>query len=329
MRDTKKMQDNQLVANIPVGVYQFRTTPDEKMSFDYVNQMFCDLLKLPAEVLYEDASAAFNVIHPDDYPKFVELNNISMRTRVPFSWEGRFIIAGEVKWMRIASTPEMVEDGDVLWSGFQIDITERKRVESALREANTLLANRLAEIEKLQAQLQEHAIRDYLTGLYNRRYLDETIERELALTDRDTRMLSVVMMDIDQFKGVNDVYGHQMGDKVLIELAWMLQKNSRSSDIACRYGGDEFVVVMLNAAVDHAYKRAEEWREIFAKKIFQINNQSFSTTLSLGIATYPIHSTSPMGIFLAADEALYHSKKYNNMATISRRLSTGQLRSLD
>jgi diguanylate cyclase (GGDEF)-like protein len=286
------------------------------------------MLEINADVLYHDADAAFNLIHPEDAGTFIQLNQEVMRTHQPFIWEGRVIIAGEIKWFRIASIPVMQDGGDIVWNGVQIDITERKEVESALRDANTLLANRLAEIEKLQAQLREHAVRDYLTDLYNRRYLDETIERELARSNREARKLSVVMMDIDQFKGVNDIYGHQAGDEVLMSLGTLLKEKSRSSDIACRYGGDEFVVVMLNASVDDAYKRAEEWLKAFSKKRFTINDQKFSTTLSMGIAAYPLHGSSPLGIFQAADEALYHSKKYRNTVTISRRTATGRLRSI-
>jgi len=216
----------------------------------------------------------------------------------------------------------------LVWSGIQTDVTERKRVEQALREANAQLEKRVGEIEALQAKLREQAMRDYLTGLFNRRYLDETMEREIARATRDARRLSVVMMDIDHFKGINDTYGHQAGDMVLIELAKLLQKLSRASDIACRYGGDEFVVVMPNASADQAFKRAEEWREAFAQMKFRTEEKKFKTTLSMGIATYSLHASSAQGVFQAADQALYQSKLHNNKVTISRRIATSTLRSI-
>ena len=329
MNEEQKPQYDQMVAQIPVGVYRFRTSPDGKMTFEYVNRQFCQMLATTSEALYGDAQIAFDLVHPEDREDFVHQNEEVMKTHQPFSWEGRVIIDGEIKWFRISSIPEVLECGDIIWNGVQIDITERKEVEKALRDANTLLENRLAEIEKLQSQLREHATRDYLTDLYNRRYLDETIERELARANREARKLSVVMMDIDQFKGVNDIFGHQAGDEVLMALGTLLKEKSRSSDIACRYGGDEFVVVMLNASVDDAYRRAQEWLNAFAKKRFVVGAKTFATTLSMGIAAYPLHGSSPLGIFQAADEALYHSKKYRNTVTISRRTATGMLRSID
>jgi diguanylate cyclase (GGDEF)-like protein len=286
------------------------------------------MLGVSAYEIYKDSSIAFNKIHPDEIDAFLQLNYEVIRTKQPFEWEGRVVVGGEVRWFRIESRPEELSDGNLIWSGIQTDITERIKVEKALREANTLLENRVAEIEALQAQLQDQAIRDYLTGLFNRRYLDETMEREVARATRESRRISVVLMDIDHFKGINDTYGHQAGDMVLIDLAQMLKKYSRASDIACRYGGDEFVVVMPNASSEHAFKRADEWREAFAHKKFVTERKKFKTTLSIGIATYSLHASSSKGVFQAADQALYQSKLHNNKVTISRRIATNTLRSI-
>ena len=321
-------QFDQLIKSIPIGVYRFRTTKHGKMIFEYVNHQFCEMLKLSAEEIYLDAQRAFDKIHPDEIDAFMQHYEAVVQSKQPYEWEGKFVIDGEVRWLRIESRPTELANGDLIWSGIQTDITERKRVEDALRNANTLLENRVAEIEALQAKLSEQAMRDYLTGLFNRRYLDETMEREIARATREARRLSVVMMDIDHFKGINDTFGHQAGDMVLIELGQLLKKYSRTSDIACRYGGDEFVVVMPNATSEHAFKRAEEWREAFAKKKFIADNRKFKTTLSMGIATYSLHASSSIGVFQAADQALYQSKLHNNQVTVSRRIATSTLRSI-
>jgi diguanylate cyclase (GGDEF)-like protein/PAS domain S-box-containing protein len=324
----KAKQYEQIAKYIPIGIYRARTTAQEQLVFEYVNQQFCEMLNLSSEDLYRDASNAFSTIHPDDLGVLVNLNREVMKTRQPFFWEGRAVIDGKIKWLRIESKPEPLDNGEIIWHGIQTDITERKQAESAFRDANTLLENRLAEIEQLQGQLREQAIRDYLTGLYNRRYLDETIEREIARSKREANKLSVVMMDIDHFKGINDTYGHQAGDMVLIELGALLNKYSRSSDIACRHGGDEFVVVMPNASPDAARKRANEWRRAFEGKRFSFEGKRFATTLSIGIASFPLHASSPKGVFQAADQALYQSKMHNNMVTVSRRIATNTLRSI-
>jgi diguanylate cyclase (GGDEF)-like protein len=286
------------------------------------------MLNLSSDEIYRDSDNAFNTIHPDDLDSLVNLNNEVMQTRQPFLWEGRALVGGKTKWLRIESRPEPLDNGSIIWHGVQTDITESKQTERAFRDANTLLENRLAEIEQLQDQLREQTIRDYLTGLFNRRYLDETMEREIARSKRESILLSVVMMDIDHFKGINDTYGHQAGDMVLIELGSLLNRYSRTSDIACRHGGDEFMVVMPNASPDDALKRANEWRRAFARKRFSFNEQRFATTLSMGIASYPLHASSPKGVFQAADQALYQSKMYNNKVTISRRIATQALRSI-
>ncbi len=323
-----KAHYDQLVKHIPVGVYRFRTTLQEQMTFEYVNHQFCELLGVSARDVYRDSKFAFSTIHPVEFEKFMALNREVIQTQQPFMWEGRVIVSGEIKWLRIASSPEPLENGATVWSGAVMDITDRKNAEKALQEINAVLEKRLAEIEKLQKLLHDQAVRDYLTGLFNRRYLDETIEREVARAQREKGQLSVVMMDIDHFKGINDTYGHQAGDMVLIELGHLISKFSRTSDIACRYGGDEFVVVMPNASPDQALKRADQWRVAFSKERFTYNERRFATTLSMGIAAFPEHASSSNGVFQAADQALYKSKMNNNLVTISRRVSTSRLSSI-
>jgi diguanylate cyclase (GGDEF)-like protein len=177
-------------------------------------------------------------------------------------------------------------------------------------------------------QLREQAVRDYLTDLFNRRYLEETLVREIALAKRESNSLSIVIIDIDDFKAVNDSFGHPAGDFVLKELGRLLKRGSRSSDIACRHGGDEFVVVMPKASADNAFKRADEWRKVFTQKKFTFDGQVYRITLSIGVATYPLHASSSRGLFQAADQALYHSKMHHDKVTVSSRNATGFLKSL-
>ncbi|KAB2949047.1 MAG: diguanylate cyclase, partial [Thermoanaerobaculia bacterium] len=145
------------------------------------------------------------------------------------------------------------------------EITARRRAERALAEANERLREKLEEIEKLQATLREQALRDALTGLYNRRYLEDALERELARARRERAPLSVALIDLDRFKETNDTLGHQAADEVLRRFGALLAALTRQSDVACRYGGDEFVVLMPGAPLDHALARAEQWRSAFAE----------------------------------------------------------------
>ncbi|MEA3267004.1 MAG: histidine kinase N-terminal 7TM domain-containing protein, partial [Candidatus Fermentibacteria bacterium] len=141
------------------------------------------------------------------------------------------------------------------------DITQRKTVEMEIKKANDQLKHQLSEIKTLQAELHRQAIRDPLTKLYNRRYLEESLEREMSRAFRENAPLSILMLDIDHFKKFNDTYGHRAGDAILRELGKLLLWNTRNGgDIACRYGGEEFVIVLSNTSLQAAQQRAEQFR---------------------------------------------------------------------
>jgi diguanylate cyclase (GGDEF)-like protein len=163
---------------------------------------------------------------------------------------------------------------------------------------------------KLREVLQMQSVRDPLTGLYNRRYMQETLEREIARCQRNNTMLGVIMLDIDFFKKFNDSYGHDVGDTVLHELGGFLMQEIRSEDIACRYGGEEFILIMPGIDLDIVSTRAEEIRN--GVKNIQIMNKGEEVSglsLSLGIAIYPLHGKSPDSLITAADGALYTAKR--------------------
>jgi diguanylate cyclase (GGDEF)-like protein len=189
-----------------------------------------------------------------------------------------------------------------------VDRTEQKRTERELQEANRQLQAQLAATEALQVVMREQAIRDSLTGLYNRRYLEETLEREVARAVRAKQPISIVMVDIDHFKQLNDVYGHQAGDRVLRALGDVLQAHSRRDDIACRFGGEEFVVMLAGTPLDVAVKRAEEWRYVFQETEVPYSPRSLHATLSAGIAAFPVHGKSGVALLQRADQALYQAK---------------------
>lgn len=189
------------------------------------------------------------------------------------------------------------------------DVTERNRSEHALLQANLSLQDQLAEIRLLQEQLREQATHDALTHLYNRRYLDETLERELARALREGYPITVAMLDIDHFKQLNDTYGHQAGDEVLKSLAEILLRNSRTSDIACRYGGEEFILVLPNMPLDAAARRAEQWRREFADNITLFGQFELQSTVSVGLAAFPGNGKNRDTLLEAADQALYAAKR--------------------
>lgn len=196
-----------------------------------------------------------------------------------------------------------------LFGKMQQSLNERRKAQQSLSRANKRLETKISEIEQLQAQLREQAIRDPLTGLYNRRYLNETIQRELARAKRAALPIAILMFDIDHFKQVNDTYGHEAGDLLLKSLAGILLRESRRSDIACRFGGEEFCVIMPGAPLPIARQRAESWRKSFSEFSLAYKHHTLRATLSIGIAIYPDHDNTGENILQIADSALYTAKQ--------------------
>ncbi len=188
------------------------------------------------------------------------------------------------------------------------DISALKQAERDLLSANTRLHAQLAQIEALQLELQSQAIHDALTGLYNRRYLAETLPREIARAAREAQPLCVIFLDLDHFKAVNDTYGHAAGDQVLQAVGHFLEQSARASDIVCRYGGEEIVIVCSGMALTAAEQRAEAWRASLGRLAIVVDGQAIHVTISAGIAGFPTHGALTDSLLLAADGALYAAK---------------------
>ncbi|MBX3486300.1 MAG: diguanylate cyclase [Candidatus Paracaedibacteraceae bacterium] len=162
---------------------------------------------------------------------------------------------------------------------------------------------------RLRERLQHQSIVDALTNLYNRRYFDESIKIELSRAERKKQNLSLLIVDIDHFKNFNDTYGHDVGDIVLQEVSHVLTRNIRSSDIACRMGGEEFAIILPETSTSIAHERAEMLRKKIEKLIIKNTGKSIDPiTASIGIATYPEHANTTKNLIEAADVALYAAK---------------------
>ena len=166
----------------------------------------------------------------------------------------------------------------------------------------------LANIQ-LRERLQHQSVRDPLTGLYNRRYLEESIQRELGRAKREKSTLSVIMLDLDHIKRRNDDYGHSAGDKVLVIVSELLRNALRGEDLVCRFGGEEFTLIMPGATLEIAAQRAEQLRCSIEQLTIDIGEETTLTvTSSLGIAAYPDHGDDAQLLLNVADDALYKAK---------------------
>ena len=162
---------------------------------------------------------------------------------------------------------------------------------------------------RLRETLKIQSIHDHLTGLYNRRYMIDTLEFEARRAKRHDTTLGIIMVDVDHFKQFNDRFGHEVGDIVLRELGSFLRNNIRQEDIACRYGGEEFILILPSTSLENARDRAEALREKIEKRL-AINHMKkiHNITVSLGVAAFPLHGQTIEETLNAADAALYQAK---------------------
>jgi diguanylate cyclase (GGDEF)-like protein/PAS domain S-box-containing protein len=260
-------------------------------------------------------------VFPDLPEHFRAMHRRGLAGEVVGSREERYERAdGRVHWIRWDIRPWF--DGPALGGIilFTEDISERKYSEDRVLQLNAELEQRvhertaeleqtvadlqraLADAEGLRRDLREQAIRDPLTGLFNRRFLEETLNREVSRAARAKSMLGVVMLDLDRFKLLNDTLGHVAGDTVLRTVGQMLRENVRSADVACRYGGDEFMVVMPDTTLENAARKAGWLLEMLQQK-------SSPVGCSMGVVAFPKHGNAGTELLKAADAALYRAKQ--------------------
>jgi diguanylate cyclase (GGDEF)-like protein/PAS domain S-box-containing protein len=177
------------------------------------------------------------------------------------------------------------------------DITSRKLIQDALI--------------KSEALLREQSVRDHLTGLFNRRYMEETLERELLRAVRKDLSLGIIMLDIDNFKSINDTCGHAAGDDILRSLGHLLLDQVRGEDIPCRYGGDEFIIVLPDVSRQITRERAELICDQAKHSQLKLEGEPLELediSLSLGVALFPENGSSSTELLKSVDSALYHAK---------------------
>lgn len=176
---------------------------------------------------------------------------------------------------------------------------------------------------RLRESLREQSIRDSLTGLFNRRFLDEFLVREVARAERKTRQLSMIALDIDHFKRINDSFGHSAGDTVLQKVGTILRAHVRSTDVASRIGGEEFLLVLAESPLPLAAKRAEDIRNAIYEMSLKYENRDLGrVTASFGVAAFPEHGRTAEALIRAADKALYEAKHAGRNQVVSARLPT-------
>jgi diguanylate cyclase (GGDEF)-like protein len=177
-------------------------------------------------------------------------------------------------------------------------------IKNYLEAAKPVIESRI-----LMDKLRETSLKDGMTGLYNRRFLEEFIDQFMSQAKRSSEMYSVLMLDVDYFKKVNDTYGHDVGDRVIVEIGKVLQDSIREADLAIRYGGEEFVVLLYNASDEGTFNVAQKIHSAFANIIFDVGNgETMQKTMSIGISKFPTDADTIWKCIKFADTALYVAK---------------------
>lgn len=272
----------------------------------YINRHWYELTGTAVEGSL--GSGWMKAVHPDDREVCQKKWKECLRTGEPFEIEYRLHDAEKgFRWYLDRAVPLRDTSGAIMkWFGTCTDVDDQMHTQELLQEQ---IKQHTAALLEANERLQQESVHDPLTGLYNRRYLEDSLQRETRLAGRAEHSLSVIMLDLDHFKNFNDSYGHEAGDLVLRETAALLVKNVRTEDVVCRYGGEEFVIILPMANVKIAHARAERIRgKVAALNLLYQGNQVGKITVSAGVAGFPEHGLVGAQLLHAADAALYRAK---------------------
>ncbi|KPB77854.1 diguanylate cyclase [Pseudomonas cannabina] len=275
-----------LGSQVPGGIYQYHLATDGSARFRYASAGMCELFEVGEAQLLGDADAVMRRIEPADLARVRTSILASARHLTAWSEEYRVELPRKgLRWLSAASTPERLADGSVLWHGFVSDITDLKRVEQELRALS---------------------VTDVLTGAYNRRFFQDRMQAELKRIDRHGGDLSIIMLDVDHFKRINDRFGHAAGDQVLRSISEKISQRLRSDDVFCRLGGEEFMVVCPGTRSAQAYQLALSLREALRNQV--IEGVDHVVTASFGIASRRAGEGID-AMLLRADSGVYAAKQ--------------------
>jgi diguanylate cyclase (GGDEF)-like protein/PAS domain S-box-containing protein len=293
---------NTILDNVAAYIY----IRDDKHCFTYTNKMTQKLFQRPAAEI--EGKTPVDLLGDINGKEFERLDIDLYRTKKVVEGIEKFIVGEEVFYYWTVKAPLFDDDGNINGLiGMSADITQQKKLEQQLEKSNFLLTSKIDEITLLQSTLWEQATQDSLTQLFNRRYFNEIANKEIIKTDRNKKPLAMLLLDADYFKKVNDDFGHEVGDKVLIKFSQLMTDQCRRTDIICRFGGEEFVILMPEANQEIATERAESIRLSYQQEITQLLHRP--ATVSIGIAMWDKNLVDLEGLTKAADQAMYQAKE--------------------
>ncbi|TEW48975.1 sensor domain-containing diguanylate cyclase [Psychromonas algicola] len=260
---------------------------DKNGHYTFANDAACKAFSVEREAIIGRSDSDLFVVLPDQHNVKKEIK--ALQGKLVSRVEKKQMKDGEIKHYQSVRSPMYSKNGEVVGLiGIEIDISDT--------------------IDKCNS-LQELALRDAVTGLYNRRFLEAQLTAEVSLHHRKKQPLSLIMLDIDDFKTINDQYGHEIGDDALVIVSQLIQQALRSEDICCRFGGDEFSILLPFTEQPRAFLLAERIRELVSQHLFTANNGGrFTVSISLGVGCLSENMQSE-DLKRSADQALLMAKK--------------------
>lgn len=293
---------NTILDNVAAYIY----IRDINHCFNYANKMTQSLFQLSMEEI--EGKTPTDILDKINGEEFQRLDLDLLRTKKTVEGVETFIDGDDTYYFWTVKAPLYDEEGNINGIiGMSTDITEKIKLEKSLEKTNKELKNKINEITKLQESLWEQATQDPLTQIFNRRYFNEISKKEIQKSKRSNKPLALLLLDADYFKKINDNFGHDIGDQVLIKLAKIMIGECRRTDVICRFGGEEFVILMPEANAEIALERAEEIRLRYQKEITEFLKTK--TTLSIGVAMWNKDFKNIEGFTKAADQAMYQAKE--------------------
>lgn len=272
----------------------------------YVNDKFCEISGYTRDELI---GKPHNVIRHPDMPREA-FKDLWDTIKAKKSWNGVVTNMKKDGSQYIVDTtviPILDVDGDVVeYIAIRHDITELEETKQQLRNINKAMKHKVDELYSMTNTLEQKAYKDNLTGINNRENFEEIFSLEISTTKLNKSVLSLMIFDVDNFKLVNDTYGHQAGDILLKDLVTLIESNIKNGDVFARWGGEEFVILTPATEINGAYNLAENLRKLVQSYVF--NYVDNNLTVSFGIAQLSKDDTKKT-LFEKADKALYEAKK--------------------
>jgi diguanylate cyclase (GGDEF)-like protein/PAS domain S-box-containing protein len=294
LRMAEKERLIKLTSQVPGGLFQLERCARGAFEVVFTSTGFRDLLDWKSKDEKFDLLRFLAIIHPDDLQGYHATLKASRKQMTRWAHDFRVVTdGGKAKWMKVEATPELQADGRIVWHGYLQDVTESKADE---------------------AQVRSLAYHDTLTQLPNRRLLLERLHQTIAVCSRRNEFAAVLFMDLDDFKQLNDMHGHDAGDQLLVEIAKRLRKSIRRSDTVARLSGDEFVILLEGLGRDRAGANqkvamvAEKTLAALAKG-FDLGKIKHKTSASIGAITFDGSAKSVDDILKHADTAMYDVKR--------------------